>query len=80
MVLLKYFKRVDSKKPKKVETVLPKVDGPRATLMPVSSIEAVNKVVREKMMENASGIETHEGEDREREGEITTLQSRAPSS
>ena len=48
--------------------------------MPVSSIEAVNKVVREKMMENASGIETHEGEDREREGEITTLQSRAPSS
>ena len=38
--------------------VLPKVDGPLATLMPVSSIEAVNKVVRTKMMENASGIES----------------------
>ena len=51
MTLLKYFKRVDSKKPEKVEAVLPKVDGPLATLMPVSSIEAVNKVVRVKMME-----------------------------
>lgn len=38
------------------------MDGPLATLIPVSSIEAVNKVVRVKMMENASGIEPHEGE------------------
>ena len=58
MVLLKYFKRVYSKKPEKVEAVLPKVDGPLATLMPVSSIEAINKVVRVKMMENASGIKS----------------------
>ena len=58
MALLKYFKRVDSKKPEKVEAVLPKVDGPLTTLMPVLSIEAVNKVVRAKMMENASGIES----------------------
>ena len=63
MALLKYFKRVDSKKPEKVEAVLPKVDRPLATLMPMSSIEAVNKVVRAKMMENASGIEPHEEED-----------------
>ena len=63
MALLKYFKRVGSKKPEKVEVVLPKVDGPLATLMPVSSIEAVNKVVRAKMMETASGIEPYEGED-----------------
>ena len=31
--------------------------------MPMSSIEAVNKVVRAKMMENATRIEIHEGED-----------------
>ena len=53
MALLKYFKRIDSKKREKVEAVLPKVDGPLATQMPVSSIEAVNKVVGAKMMENA---------------------------
>ena len=53
MALLKYFKRIDSKKPEKVEAVLPKTDGPLATLMPVSSIEAANKAVRAQMMENA---------------------------
>ena len=50
MVLLKYFKRIDFKKPEKVEAVLPKMDGPLATLMPVSSIEAANKAVRAQMM------------------------------
>ena len=62
MALSKYFKRIDSKKPEKVEAVLPKTDGPLATLMPVSSIEAANKAVRAQMMENARAIEPHEGE------------------
>ena len=62
MALLKYFKRIDSKKPEKVEAVLPKMDGPLATLMPVSSIETANKAVRAQMMENARAIEPHEGE------------------
>ena len=38
MVLLKYFKRVDAKKPTKIDIVLPKPDGPLSSLMPSSSV------------------------------------------
>jgi len=52
MALLKYFKRVEPKKNEKMDTVLPKVDGPLAKLMPMSSIQAVNTAVHTKLLES----------------------------
>ena len=41
MALLKYFKRVDAKKPTKIGIVLPKPDSPLSSVMPSSSIEQI---------------------------------------
>ena len=38
MALLKYFKRVDAKKPTKIGIVLLKPDGPLSSVMPSSSV------------------------------------------
>ena len=40
------------------------MDGLLATLMPMTSIEAANEIVRTKMMENACVAGPHEGDDR----------------
>ena len=45
--LLKYFKRIEPSKEKKIQSVLPKPDGPLALSMPSSAIEAANSAVRE---------------------------------
>ena len=50
MALLKYFKRVDVKKPTKIDIVLPKPDGPLSSVMPSSSIEPVNFSVKNAML------------------------------
>ena len=42
MALLKYFKRVDAKKPTKIGIVLPKPDGPLSSVMPSSLIESAD--------------------------------------
>ena len=41
MALLKYFKRVDAKKPTKIDIVLPKPDGPLSSVMPSSSVNLI---------------------------------------
>ena len=50
MALLKYFKRVDSKKPTKIRIVLPKPDGSLSSVMPSSSIESADVVVKKVML------------------------------
>ena len=50
MAMLKYLKRVDKKKPTKIDTVLPKPDGPLSTVMPMSSIESANVAVKKVML------------------------------
>jgi len=40
MALLKYFKRIKPSKEERIQSVLPKPDGPSARLMPSSAIEA----------------------------------------
>ena len=47
MALLKYFKRIEPSKEERIQSVLPKSDGPLARLMPSSAIEAANSAVRE---------------------------------
>ena len=46
MALLKYFKRVDAKKPMKIDIVLPKPDSPLSSVMPSSLIESANVAVK----------------------------------
>jgi len=45
--LLKYFKRIKPSKEERIQSILPKPDGPLAHLMPNSTIEAANSTVRE---------------------------------
>ena len=61
MAMLKYLKCVDKKKPTKIDTVLPKPDGPLSTVMPMSSIESVNVAVK-KVMLMASCVTTEDDE------------------
>jgi len=42
MALVKYFKQIEMKRTEKVDSILPKDDGPLATLMPSSAIQAAN--------------------------------------
>ena len=50
MAMLKYLKHVDKKKPTKIDTVLPKPDGPSSAVMPMSSIESANVAVKKVML------------------------------
>ena len=50
MALLKYFKRVDAKKPTKIGIVLPKPDGTMSSVMPSSSIESADVAVKKAML------------------------------
>ncbi len=50
MALLKYFKRVDAKKPIKIDNVLLKPDGPLSSVMPMSLIELANVAVKKVML------------------------------
>ena len=50
MALLKYFKRVDAKKPTKIGIVLPNPDGPMSSVMPSSSIESADVAVKKAML------------------------------
>ena len=47
MALLKYFKRIEPSKEERIQSVLPKSDGPLVHLMPSSAIEVANSVVSE---------------------------------
>ena len=61
MALLKYLKRVDAKKPIKIDNVLPKPDGPLSSVMPMSSIESANMAVK-KVMLTASRVTAKDDE------------------
>ena len=61
MALLKYLKRVDAKKPIKIDNVLPKPDGPLSSVMLMSSIESANVAVK-KVMLIASRVTTKDDE------------------
>ena len=50
MVLLKYFKRINAKKPTKIGIVLPKSDGPLSSVMPSSSIKSADVAVKKAML------------------------------
>ena len=50
MAMLKYLKRFDEKKPTKIDIVLPNPDGPLSSVMPMSSIESANVVVKKVML------------------------------
>ena len=50
MALLKYFKRVDAKKPTKIGIVLPKSDSPLSSVMPSSSTESADMTVKRGML------------------------------
>ena len=63
MALLKYFKRVEAKRTEKVDSILPKSDGPLATLMPSSAIQAANSAVHAKMLESGSRVADADDED-----------------
>ena len=63
MALLKYFKRVEAKRTEKVDSILPKSDGPLATLMPSSAIQAANSAVHTKMLESGSCVADADDED-----------------
>ena len=47
MELLKYFKHIKSFKEEKIQSVLPKPDGPLACLMSSSAMEVANNAVKE---------------------------------
>ena len=53
MAMWKYLKRFDKKKPTRIDTVLPKPDGPLSSVMPISLMESANVAVK-KMMLTAS--------------------------
>jgi len=63
MALLKYFKRVETKRTEKVDSILPKNDGPLATLMPSSAMQAANSAMRAKMLESGSRVTDADDED-----------------
>ena len=50
MALLKYFKRVDAKKPTKIGIALPKPDGPLSSVMPSSLIESADVAIEKAML------------------------------
>ena len=50
MALLKYFQQVDAKKPTKIGIVLLKPDGPLPSVMPNSSTEFVDVIVKKAML------------------------------
>ena len=45
MTILKYFNRIESSKEQRIQSVLPKPDGPLALLIPCSAIESANSAV-----------------------------------
>ena len=47
MALLKYFKCIEPSKEEKIQSVLPKLNGPLIHLMPSSAMEAANSTVSE---------------------------------
>ena len=47
MALLKYFKCIEPSNEERIQSVLPKPDGPLARLIPSSAIEAANSTVHE---------------------------------
>ena len=66
MALLKYLKRVDAKKPIKINNVLLKPDGPLSSVMPMSLIESTNVAVK-KVMLTASCVTKDDEIDKRRE-------------
>jgi len=47
MALLKYFKHIEPSQKERIQSVLPKPDGPLARLIPRLAIEATNSTVHE---------------------------------
>ena len=47
MTLLKYFNRIEPSKEERIQSILPKPDGPLVRLIPCSTIESANSAVRE---------------------------------
>jgi len=47
MALVKYFKHIKPSKEERIQSALPKPDGPLACLMPSSAIEAANSTICE---------------------------------
>ena len=47
MTLLKYFNRIEPSKEERIQSVLPKPDGPLVLLIPCSTIESANSAIRE---------------------------------
>ena len=47
MTLLKYFNCIELSKEERIQSVLPKPDGPLVHLIPCSTIESANSTVRE---------------------------------
>ena len=50
MAMWKYLKSFDEKKPTKIDTVLPKPDGPFSSVMQMSSIESADVAVKKVML------------------------------
>ena len=46
----------DKERAEKVDSILPKNDGPLATLMPSSAIQAANSAMCAKMLESGSRV------------------------
>ena len=47
MTLLEYFNRIEPSKEERIQSVLPKPDGPLVCLIPCSTIESANSAIRE---------------------------------
>ena len=45
MTLLKYFNRIEPSKEERIQSILPKPNGPLALLIPCSAIESANSAV-----------------------------------
>ena len=45
MTLLKYFNCIEPSKEERIQSVLPKPDGPLARLIPCSAIESANSAI-----------------------------------
>ena len=61
MALLKYFKHIEFSKEERIQSVLPKPDGPLVLLMPSSAIEVANSVVSEFLPTIALSMKTVTG-------------------
>ena len=62
MTLPKYFNRIEPSKEERIQSVLPKPDGPLVRLIPCSTTESANSAIREFLLMQGTVDEARQSE------------------